>query len=74
MTVPGVENASLYVNFGLINDKWEIKKVDKIVITWQFPPLNFRVFSWYPGSSWVLIVKMGKNGKKIILNFIKIKQ
>jgi hypothetical protein len=64
MTVPGVETATLYVNFGqLPNNLWEIKKVDKILITWDKEPKDYRVFSWYPGSSWVMIYSVKNNGK-----------
>lgn len=70
MTVPGVELVSLYINFGKINnfnvpgeEKWEIKKIDKILLKWEREPIKFRIFSWYPGSSWVLIHNEKHNSK-----------
>lgn len=64
MSSPGQKKASMTLNFGKINDKdWEIKKIDKVIINWALEPTEFRVFSWYPGSSWTMIDMIKNNSK-----------
>ena len=59
MTTPGLKTASLSIFFGKISDKkWEVKKIDKIKITWKYFPKVYRIFTWYPGSSWTLLKKV----------------
>lgn len=59
MSTPGIKSASLSIFFGKISEKkWEVKKVDKIKITWKFFPKVYRIFTWYPGSSWTLLKKV----------------
>lgn len=71
MTVPGVVKSSLQINFGKLGGKnnWEVKKIDKIILTWSKPPIDFRVFTWYPGTSWILFTKITNNGNFIFYNF-----
>lgn len=65
MTVPGQKKQTLIMNFGKISeDEWEIKKVDQIVINWFYAAKKYRIFSWYPGSAWVLIGLKNQNTTK----------
>lgn len=70
MTIPGVRKSSLQINFGKIGkSNWEVKKVDKIILTWSKPPIEFRIFTWYPGTSWILFSKISNNGIFLFLYF-----
>lgn len=70
MSIPGTEKATVTVFFGKLGqEKWETKKIDKISINWSKIAKNFRIFSWYPGSSWILI-NSTTNNSKIIFFFI----
>jgi hypothetical protein len=64
MSEPGVRKATLQINFGKTREgAWKTKKIDKIILSWEKEPLDFTIYSWYPGSSWALIAAPKNNSK-----------